>query len=643
MSTIKNAGIKETVIRGGFWQKLETIVRESMLPFQWAALNDQLPDAAPSHCVENFRLAAGEQQGEFYGCVFQDSDIGKWLEEAAYTLMTHPDPELEARMDEVIDLIGRAQQPDGYLNTYYTVKEPGKRFTNFQENHELYCAGHLMEGAVAVYQATGKRKLLDIMMGMARCIDANIGPAEEGKIPAYPGHPEIELALMRMYEVTGEEFLYKLAKFFIDARGTEPDYFDIEQEKYKTHRYQVYNTIMANKRYGQHHMPVRQQRSIEGHSVRALYLLSGMIDVAVRSGDQELMEASHALFENTISKRMYVTGGVGSSEMGESFTLDYDLPNDTVYAETCASIALIFAAERLFRTDAEGSSVYGDVIERALYNTCMAGMSLDGKSFFYVNPLEVDPAKSALDGNKRHVLPHRPAWFGCACCPPNLARLMASIGKYIYASNDDTVYVNQFIESSTTLQVGDQNIVITQETCYPFDGAVSIKPGKGSYQLRVRIPAWSRNTVLKVNGEEKAIALKNGYAVLDGDWKDGDVIELVFDMRIRRVYANAHVSENAGKVAIMRGPLVYCAEQVDNGKELHRFAVPKSAMCALESRDDLVKGIKGIVIDAVRCADETESLYSDEEHVYVPAQLRLIPYYAWANREVGEMRVWFNE
>ena len=568
-------------------------------------------------------------------------------------------------MDDVIALIGRAQQPDGYLNTYHTVKEapvkwtndhgdgfavqenaqeaPVHRWTNLQENHELYCAGHLMEAAVAYYQATGKRELLDIMLRMAHNIDSVLGPADEGKIPGYPGHPEIELALMRMYKVTGEEFLYKLAKFFIDIRGTEPDYFDIEQDKFHTHLYHTYNKTMARKSYGQHHMPVRMQKTIEGHAVRALYLLSGMIDVAAESDDEELMQASKTLFEDAVRRRMYVTGGVGSSELGESFTLDYDLPNDTVYAETCASVALIFAAERLFTVDPK--SIYGDVIERALYNTCLAGMSLDGQSFFYVNPLEVDPKKTEWDSGKGHVLPHRPAWFGCACCPPNLARLLASIGSYIYAAGDKELYVNLFVDSATELEVGGETVKIAQTTEYPYKGDVAITVSEGSYALKLRIPYWSRKFSLKLNGESVMPVMKEGFAVIDREWHDGDKVELSLDMSIRRVYASSRVSEDVGKVTIQRGPVVYCMEEEDNGPELHRVLLPKGAQGKLEPRDDVEPGILGITFDAQRMVDTgDEQLYAmDEEPATEPMRLRLIPYYAWANRSVGEMRVWINE
>lgn len=641
MKTLRRSSVKDTAIKGGFWNHLEKIVREEMLPFQWKALNDEIPDAAPSHCVENFRIAAGEKTGAFYGCVFQDSDLGKWIEEAAYTLMTHPDPELEQKIDDVIDLIGRGQQADGYLNTYYTVKEPNGRWTNLQENHELYCAGHLMEGAVAYYEATGKRKFLDIMLRMARNIDSVLGP-EEGKIPGYPGHPEIELALMRMYRVTGEEFLYRLAKFFIDVRGTEPDYFDAEQEKYRTHRYQTYNRSMARKSYAQHHMPVRQQRTIEGHAVRALYLLSGMIDVAAQSDDEELMRASKALFENAVRKRMYVTGGVGSSEYGESFTLDYDLPNDTVYAETCASIALIFAAERLFTVDPDG--VYGDVMERALYNTCLAGMSLDGRSFFYVNPLEVDPNKSQWDSGKAHVLPQRPAWFGCACCPPNLARLLASIGSYIYASDEQNLYVNLYMESDTELEVGGHPVHIAQKTAYPFDGNVQVTVSAGTYALKLRIPNWSSNTTALLNGQPIHLKCERGFAVIERDWKDGDCVALCFDMSIRRVYAHPSVSEDVGKVAIQRGPLVYCVEEADNGPQLHRMVLERTAQGVLEAREDIQPGMVGIAFNAFRTMDDGDDLYVlDHAPECEPAAMRMIPYYAWSNRSVGEMRVWIRE
>lgn len=358
--------------------------------------------------------------------VFQDSDVAKWLEAVAYLLEEKRDSELEALADDVIELLGRAQQPDGYLNTYYTVKEPGKRWTNLRDNHELYCAGHLIEAAVAYFQATGKRRFLDIMCKYADYIGTVFGRGE-GQIPGYDGHQEIELALLKLYEATGNENYLKLSQYFIDQRGQQPHYFDQEKEARGETGAFWYD---GGYRYHQAHIPVREQKQAVGHAVRALYMYTAMAGLAAKTGDESLKQACQTLWENVTKRQMYITGGVGSSAFGESFTFDFDLPNDTVYAETCAAIVLVFWARRMLELEMDGK--YVDVMERALYNGTISGMDLDGKRFFYVNPLEVWP-KACERHDKRHVKPVRQKWFSCACCPPNLARLIASIGHYIYS------------------------------------------------------------------------------------------------------------------------------------------------------------------------------------------------------------------
>jgi len=374
----KTIPLKNVKIEDNFWSRYINLIHKVVIPYQWDILNDAVPDAESSHAIKNFRIAAGLEQGEFYGMVFQDSDVAKWLEAVAYILEINPDPELERKADEVIEIIAKAQQPDGYLNTYFTLKEPANRWTNLRECHELYCAGHMIEAAVAYYNATGKRKLLDVMCKFVDYIDSVFG-TEPGKLRGYDGHQEIELALFKLYETTGEEKYLKLSKYFIDERGQEPYYFDIESEKRG-------NTVFFpdhptySRIYNQTHLPVREQFTAEGHAVRAVYMYSAMADIAVETNDEVLFEACKRLWHNIVTKRMYITGAIGSASYGEAFTFDYDLPNDTAYAETCASIGLIFFAHRMLKSDI--NSNYADVIECALYNTVLSGIAQDGKSFF---------------------------------------------------------------------------------------------------------------------------------------------------------------------------------------------------------------------------------------------------------------------
>lgn len=636
MKNLSVPDVRDVKITSGFWNRAVRLVREDVIPYQWEILNDRVPGAAPSHCIENFRIAAGESSGEYYGMVFQDSDLAKWLEAVAFSLMNHPDAQLEALADEAIALIGRAQQPDGYLNTYYTVKEPGKRWTNLRDCHELYCAGHMMEAAVAYYEATGKRELLDIMTRMAHHIDTILGP-EEGKKHGYPGHQEIELALIRMYHATEDPVMLKLARYFIDERGKTPNYFHKEHEERGGEFHFPLHKLSDS--YAQHHLPVREQKSIEGHSVRALYMATGMADVARETNDETLLDACRALFDNLVQRRMYITGGVGSTHHGEAFSFDYDLPNDTVYAETCASIALCFFMRAMLEMDPD--SRYADVLERALYNTCLAGMSLNGKNFFYVNPLEVWPQASHDDPGKRHVLPVRPQWFGCACCPPNLARLTMSLGKYIYTLDGDTIYVQLYMGGEAALN-GHH---ISVETEYPYGNRVKLQLSAGEYELRLRIPGFAKDGwKIQINGEAVDCAVEKGYAVLKRDWNEGDTVELTFDMPPRRVYANPLVREDIGKVAIMRGPLVFCLEGVDNGDSLLGVGLERNAVLSEKWNPDKLEGIMEIHAEGVRAiTDDDQALYRAEPPRFERIPLTFIPYYAWANRGENEMTVFVRD
>ncbi len=481
--------LKNVRIQDAFWSEYIRLVRDVVVPYQWEALNDRVPDAEPSHAIRNFKIAAGEAEGEFYGMVFQDSDVAKWLEAVGYLLETEADSELERVADNVIDLIARAQQQDGYLNTYYTVKEPDRRWTNLAECHELYSAGHMIEAAVAYYRATGKSKILEVACGIADNIDSVFGD-EAGKLRGYDGHQEIELALVKLYHVTGRERYLQLSKYFLDERGQQPPHFyDVEWEKRgKTHHWP--DTMMVEEKdYSQAHLPVREQDKAEGHAVRLVYMCAGMADVAAETGDRELLEACRKLWKNIVSRRMYITGGIGSMARGEAFSLDYDLPNDTVYAETCASIGLIFFAQRMLQL--EPKSEYADTMERALYNTVISGMSRDGKHFFYVNPLEVYPEACGKNKNYDHIKPVRQGWYGCACCPPNVARLLASLGQYIYTVQDKTVYTHLYVGGQAELVVGGKSIQLEQQTNYPWDGAVRFEltmDEAAQFTLALRIP-----------------------------------------------------------------------------------------------------------------------------------------------------------
>lgn len=630
--------VRDVRIEAGLLSDAARKVMDIVIPYQWEILNDRVEGAAPSRCVRNFKIAAGEAEGEFEGYVFQDSDLAKWLEAAAYSLMLRPDEQLERTCDDLIALIGRAQQPDGYLNTYYTVKEPGKRWTNLRDCHELYCAGHMMEAACAYYEATGKRELLDIMTRMARHIDSVIGP-EEGKLHGYPGHEEIELALVRMYHATGDELMMKLARYFIDERGKLPNFF--VEEKARREGKDHFNLDEYGPAYAQAHLPVREQTAPEGHAVRAMYLATGMADVARETGDETLVAACRRIFDSTVNRRMYITGGVGSSHVGEAFTFDYDLPNDTVYAETCASIALCFFARAMMQLEPDGR--YADALERALYNTCLAGMSLDGHNFFYVNPLEVDPEASKKDARKHHVLPVRPKWFGCACCPPNLARLTTSLAKYMYTLGEDEIYVNLYMQNQARLKLGDARVSMECLTDYPASGEIALHPGAGEYTLCLRIPGWAKEYALTLNGAALDLKPERGYVRISRAFSDGDEIKLSLPMHARRVYANTRVRADLGKVAVMRGPMVYCLEQVDNGPVVEALCLPRDSALTETVRPDKLGGIVEITAPGKRMVSADEALYSDQAPVLEDATLTFIPYYAWANRGENEMTVYVRE
>jgi DUF1680 family protein len=601
----------EVQIRDAFWRPRQETNRIASIPVNLANLEK-------AGNLENFRLAGQGTTNGFMGPVFMDSDVYKAIEAASYSLATHPDPSLEHKLDDIIALIAAAQQPDGYLDTYYIVKEPGHRWTNLRDNHELYCAGHLFEAAVAHYQVTGKRTLLDVAIKLADHIDSVFGPPP--KRMGYPGHPEIELALMKLGRVTGERRYLNLARFFIESRGGK--FFATEHH---TPLDQYDGT------YWQDDVPICDHRNIEGHAVRACYLMSGSTDVAAETGNPALLKMINRVWRNTTERNMYVTGGIGPSASNEGFTEDYDLPNLTAYQETCATVALAQWNHRLALL--YGDARYADVYERSLYNGVLAGVSHDGTRFFYVNPL------ASTGGH------HRSPWFGCACCPPNAARTIASLGGYAYATGDDALWVNLFIQGAVHAVVNGAKVSLDVTTEYPWDGVVSFKVGLEQpthFALRLRVPGWCAGATVAVNGQTAGEPAKErGYLVLARDWQNGDTVAMNLPMPVERVVANPHVKDDVNQFVIQRGPLVYCLEACDQSEPINSLFIPPGAQMEASKDDGLlggmvvIKGTAGVAPDL----DWTHRLYQAVPPVRL-APFTAIPYYAWDNRKPGAMRVW---
>lgn len=646
--------IHQTTLHDTFWSRYTALVRDVVIPYQWEALNDRIEGAEPSFAMHNFRIAAGIEEGEFGGMVFQDSDLYKWLESVAYRLATHPDSEWEALADEVIDLIAQAQQEDGYLNTYFTIKEPTKRWTNLHEAHELYCAGHYIEAAVAYFHATGKRKALDVACQLADHIDRIFGP-EPHQLHGYCGHQEIELALVKLYTATKNERYLQLSLYMINERGQMPNYFTEEWSlRGGVSIWSGNSAHTPHLEYNQSHLPVREQKEAVGHSVRAVYMYKAMADLAAHTGDDKLLEACRQLWHNTVNKQMYITGGIGSTHHGEAFSADYDLPNDTVYAETCASVGLVFFAGAMLQLEAR--SEYADVMERALYNTVIAGMALDGKHYFYVNPLEVWPHACKVNPGKHHVKPVRQPWFGCSCCPPNIARLLTSLGQYIYNVNaeEHIIYTHLYIASEASLTLNGSTLQLKQQSNMPWEGKVTFSiselSGTVSCTLALRIPSWcgTQTPSILINGESIALeaAVKDGYIHLTRTWENGDTVSLELPMPILRMAANTQVRSNAGRIALQRGPFVYCLEETDHSAPLTALTLPLTNELEPVYDADLFGGtmlLKGL---GQRDTDATEG--TEQGPLYRPISVRstnpttvqAVPYALWGNRTPGEMTVW---
>lgn len=656
---LETVPLRQIQIQDKFWDRYIHLVKDVLIPYQWDILNDRIDGVEKSHCIQNFRIAAGEADGDFEGAVFQDTDAAKWLEAVAYVLEIWPDEELERLADETIDLIGRAQCEDGYLNTYFTIKAPELRWTNLKEGHELYTAGHMIEAAVAYYEATGKKTFLHIVERFADLICRVFGP-EEGKCHGYPGHQEIELALIRLYRATGREDYRRLAKYFIDQRGVGENYF-LAEEKEDGYR-QIFPEFAGyDTKYSQSHLPVREQRTAEGHAVRAVYMYCAMADLAGLYQDEGLMQACRNLWEDMVRRRMYITGSIGSSGILERFTTDYDLPNNCNYSETCASIGLALFGKRMAQLTRDAS--YMDTAERALYNTVLSGIAQDGKSFFYVNPLEVWPDNCMERTSKEHVKPVRQTWFGVACCPPNIARTLASMGQYIYFTDGDTLYVNLYISNRAESELAKGRVRIEMESDLTNSGHIEIRTvrdgGEQGYSLALRIPDYAKTYTIRRDGEAAAEALEGqirlaadgiriekGYLYIEGIQEKETAVAIDFQVLPQFVRANPKVREDAGKTALVKGPLVYCLEETDNGGNLPAIFIDTRQKPEESYEEDLLGGITTISLRGKRLTEDEwqdGALYAGRANRFEDAKLRAVPYHCWNNREPGEMLVWMKE
>ena len=596
--------------------------------------------------VKNFEMAAAHQ-GKFATTFpFDDTDIYKTIEGASYSLSVYPDAKLEAYVDELIKKVGAAQEPDGYLYTARTIDPahphawagPTRWSKERELSHELYNAGHLYEAAVAHYQATGKKTLLNIALKNADLVCSVFGP---GKRSVAPGHEIVEMGLVKLYRATGQPKYLATAKFFLEARGHYPGYDSKSPDTWK------------NGSYWQDDKPVTAQTEAEGHAVRAEYLYSAMADVAALTGDKPMLAAVDTIWNNLVAKKMYVQGGTGAAGDGERFGANYELPNATAYNETCASVADVFWNERMF--ELHGDAKYVDVLEKVLYNGLISGVGLDGKSFFYSNAMQIKTGVSFHDTE-----PGRSGWFECSCCPTNLARLMPALPGYVYAQRGKSLYVNLFVSSTAALTVNKQSVLLTQANNYPWDGGLkfTIDPTKAAadFDLLVRIPGWARDeampsglytfeqpsaqrATIKLNGKAVDYQLQNGYAVLSRKWHKGDVVEVSLPLAVRRVRANPLVKDDLGKVALQRGPIMYCAEWQDNNGKTSNIIVPGGAAFAASYQPALLHGVETLTatVPVVQVGADGTSVST------TPRTLVAIPYYAWANRGKGEMTVWFPE
>jgi uncharacterized protein len=630
-SVYSPVGFADVRLEGAFWrERLETVLSRT-IPSQHRKLDEAgilksltLPQPVPP-------LTMPRNNHGFTVQVFWDSDVGKWIEAASYALSHRRDPEIEAQIDRIVDDLARAQSPDGYLNCWYNGREPDKRWTNLRDNHELYNAGHLLEGAIAYFQITGRRRMLDITERYVDYIAATFGTGP-GQKRGYCGHQEIELALVRLYRLTGDKRRLDLAAYFIDERGRQPNYFIQEAidrgddpAKYWAGTFE----------YNQSHKPVREQTKVVGHAVRAMYMCCAMADLALELGDEALKRACEALWRDVTNAQMYITAGLGPKESNEGFTEDYDLPNETAYAETCASVALIFWAQRMLHLDLDGR--YADVLERALYNGALVGLSREGTHYFYSNPLE------SRGQHKRW------AWHICPCCTMNVSRLVASVGGYFVSTSDDGIAVHLYGGIATNVTIGGVKVGLREKSGYPWSGDIKIEIDPDSpaeFTLKLRIPAWVRGATGSLHGHKLDLNIASGYATIRRRWEKGDVVTLDLPMPGERIYAHPNVRMDVGRVALQRGPLIYCVEEADNpGEVVQTMKLPREAKLEARQRRDLFDGIVTLETSVVRLfpAEAGDRLYSSRQPAERLANATAVPYFLWNNRGPGSMLVWIPE
>ncbi|MEO8242455.1 MAG: beta-L-arabinofuranosidase domain-containing protein [bacterium] len=626
-ASVKFSDVKVT---GPFWQeRLETVLTKT-IPSQHHQLqiNGILDSLKLPQPVPPLRIPRNRHN--FTTQIFWDSDVGKWIEAASYAVSHRRDAGIEAQIEAITDDLEKAQAPDGYLNCWYLGREPDKRWTNLRDNHELYNSGHLLEGAVAYFHATGRGRLMKIMMRYMDHIAATFGPGP-GQKRGYPGHQELELALVKLYHATDLRKYLDLASYFINERGSQPHYFDTERAGRGE---EVGAFIQSTYEYNQSHLPVREQTKVVGHAVRAMYMYTAMADLAAELGDDGLKAACETLWNDVTTTRMYVTGGFGPSASNEGFTRDYDLPNDTAYAETCASVAFIFWAARMLNLDLDGR--YGDFLEQALYNTSLAGLSRDGTQYFYDNKLESDGSHKRWD------------WHPCPCCTMNVARLVASISGYFYGVAADEVAVHLYGGSDTTLPVAGGRVHLSETSTYPWSGQVQIAvtpDGCGPFTVSLRIPGWAKGATALVNGAAIAMSVERGYLKIARDWVAGDKVTLSLPMPAERIYAHPDVRADLGRVALRRGPLVYCLEQHDNAAPVNRLRLPADAVLTDAWRGDLLGGIAVVQSEAqaAEAASWGPALYRTSPPAEARSPILAVPYYIWCNRGPNMMQLWLRE
>lgn len=616
---LENISFSKVTIEDAFWKPRMEKVADVTIP----VCMDQTEFKTPR--IRNFEITAGLRKGDFEGIFYDDSDVFKALEAIAYSLKVKANPDIEKRADGWIGKIAASQQPDGYINTFYTLKEPDKKWSDMSM-HEDYIGGHLIEAGVAYFNATGKRKLLDVAIKFADHFDALFGP---GKRHWVTGHQELELALVKLYKTTGNKKYLNLADWLLSERG---------------HKHAVgYTwTDWRDTAYAQDVLPVKQQTQITGHAVRAMYLYTGAADVAAMTGDGEYFKAMKTVWEDVVHRNMYVTGGIGSSGSNEGFSIDYDLPNEKAYCETCASVGMVFWNQRM--NALSGNAQYIDVLEKVLYNSALDGLSFEGDRFFYGNPLA---------SNGQHF---RKEWFGTACCPSNIARLVASLGDYVYGVSEKDIYVNLFIGSSTSMTVQQTKVDLRQVTDYPWNGkvALEVNPSKNSsFALHIRLPGWLKGEAVpgdlyqfkEVNPQQVIILLNGvsvpykeelGYAVIEREWRKGDKISFDLPMEIKRVTARPEVKAANNRVALQRGPLVYCVEGTDNDGKAWHFVLPDNEPIKAAFVENTLGGIMTLQFSAPSVKISADGLNVSTSKQNITA----IPYFSWCNRGQTPMQVW---